>query len=119
MKLQCTSSKEWKNVKFRFEVKFMDGTVCATALSDCSMNFSGTGSQTVGLRFYTDHLAPGRYVVDLVAYIYDSMGNEQFLDGVYPGFAFEINDLIDEQNQLIWLHQHWGHVRLHDVEVQE
>ena len=64
------------------------------------------------------HLTPGRYRVDIVAYIYNEFGMEQFLDGVYPGFVFEINDKIDEENQLIWLHQYWGHIRLHDVDVK-
>ena len=119
MNLLCTSSRVWENVKFRFEIKFIDGMVCATGLTDRPIDFTGTGQQNVKLAFCTKHLTPGKYIADLVAYIYDSVGNEQLLDGVYPGFAFEVDDLVDQENQLMWQHQHWGHVRLHDVQVQE
>ena len=119
LKLNCISSQVWENVKIRFEVKHLDGVVCATALTDTPIHFDGTGEKSVKLKFRTDHLAPGKYVVDMVAYIFDSFGNEQFLDGVYPGFGFEVSSMIDEKNPLIWLHQYWGHIRLHDAVVQE
>ena len=69
------------------------------------------------LRFDTAHLTPGRYKVDIIAYVDDEFGSECFLDGVYPGMVFELSDRINVDNPLIWLHQYWGHVHLHDVKL--
>ena len=55
--------------------------------------------------------------MDIVAYSYNDLGIEQFIDGVYPGFIFEIADNGDAQNELIWNHNHWGHVRLDDIKL--
>ena len=58
-------------------------------------------------------------VVNIVAYIFDSFGTEQFVDGVYPGFSFEINDKLDKNNEMIWMHQYWGHLKLHNIQAEE
>lgn len=116
--LSCSSTKPWRDVKFRFEIKYQDGTSTATALTDKPLQFDQKQKRIDKMRLDTSHLTPGKYLVNIVAYIYDQFGNEQFLDGVFPGFLFEINDTIDENNQLIWLHQYWGHIRLHDIIVE-
>ena len=66
----------------------------------------------------TEHLTPGKYRADIVAYTYDEFGNEDFLDGVYPGICFEITDKINKDNSLIWLHSYWGHIHLHDIKIK-
>ena len=118
LQLKCQTTKPWQDVKFRFEIKYQDGTSAGTMLTDRGINFEGSELQKIPLQFDTAHMAPGRYLVDIIAYIYDDYGNEQFLDGVYPGFVLDIDDKVDEDNQLLWLHQYWGHVRLHDVAVK-
>lgn len=118
MSICCRTEQKIENVKFRFEIQYQDGTTVGTMLSDVGILFNAKETRSVKLTFDTMHLTPGRYRVDIVAYIYNEFGMEQFLDGVYPGFVFEINDKIDEENQLIWLHQYWGHIRLHDVDVK-
>lgn len=118
LNLTCTANRAWKNVKFRFEVKFQDGTVAATALTDHSLNYECQETRSETMHFDTAHLTPGRYTADIIAYLFDEFGAEQFIDGVYPGFSFEVSDKVDEENQLIWLHQYWGHIRLNDVKVE-
>ena len=117
--LQCRSMISIKNIKFRFEVKYVDGTIAATALLDKSLDFSNKEMSLIHMKFDTSHLAPGKYMVDIVAYTYNQFGVEQFIDGVYPGMLLEIDDRVTGDNELIWLHRYWGHVRLHDVRLGE
>lgn len=115
--LECSSNVLWKNVAFRFEIKYQDGTIVGTMLSDSTVSFGVGETKEVAMKFDTAHLVPGRYYVDIVAYVYNEFGAEQFLDGVYPGLILEISDELNESNPLLWLHQYWGHVHLHDVSI--
>ena len=117
LSLRCTATKKWEGVKFRFEIQYQDGTVAGTMLTDTAIEVC-EGENILNLKFDTEHLTPGRYKVDIIAYLYDTYGNEQYLDGVYPGMIFEIDDTVSERNQLVWLHKYWGHIRLHDVEKE-
>lgn len=115
--LKCKANEKWNEVKFRFEIQSQDGNVVGTMFTAESVFFAKNEEKTVQLNLETAHLVPGKYKVDIIAYVYDQFGNEDFLDGVYPGFIFEINDQINDDNSLIWLHKHWGHVHLHDVHI--
>ena len=119
IRLQCYSSEKWDEVRFRFEIQYQDGTMAGTMLSNMGVAFSARESKTVSLTFDTAHLMAGRYRVDVGAYVFDRFGNEDFLDGVYPGFVFEMTDLLSESCHLNWLHQYWGHVKLHDLQIDE
>ncbi len=116
MELVCSASCSWENVKLRFEVQFQDGVCVGTMFSRTGFSIAEE-KKSLMLQFSTQNLTPGRYRVNLVAYVYNEFGFEQFLDGVYPGFVFDISDKLNEENQLKWLHQYWGHVHLRDVEL--
>ncbi len=105
-----------KGVKLRFETQYQNGTITGTAFTNKDINLA-PGYNTIALSFDTRHLVPGKYHVDLVAYLYNEFGNEEYLNGVYPGFAFEILEAIDKKNELVWLPQYWGSVHLHDARV--
>lgn len=117
-KLKCYANEEFRNVKFRFEIQYQDGTIAGTMITAEGIDFGVREEKEVLMRIDTAHLTPGKYKADIVSYVYDEFGNECFLDGVYPGVIFEINETINEQNQLIWLHQYWGHIHLHDIEAK-
>lgn len=117
LSLSTWSKEAWENVKLRFEIKFQDDTNVGTMILNQGINYKEKERKQIHLKIDTSHLVPGQYVVNIVAYVYNQFGEEEFLDGVYPGLIFEIDDTIAKNNQLIWLHQYWGHVRLHDVKV--
>ncbi len=117
LSLVCDAFTQLKGVKFRFEMKYEDGTVVGTAFSDKSISFDLGCSKSIDLRVNTQCLTSGVYVADIVAYQYNEFGNENFLDGVYPGLFFEIIQDINENNELVWLHQYWGHVHLPDIKI--
>ena len=117
--LECYSQKELHQVFFRFETKYQDQSIAGTMFSNAGINFQTDETRMVDLILDTTHLAPGRYLVDIIAYQFNEFGQESFLDGVYPGMVLEISDTINDRNKLIWLHRFWGHVHLNDVKVIE
>jgi lipopolysaccharide transport system ATP-binding protein len=117
--LLCHSSRALKDVFFRFEIQYHDETITGTMLSASGVSFSKNEQKLIKMTMDTEHIAPGRYKMDIIAYQFNSFGQEQFLDGVYPGLIFEIEDTINNKNKLIWLHKFWGHVRLKDVLLSE
>lgn len=119
LKLTCLSNQKWDDVMLRFEVKFQDGTQVGTMFTKEGISFRKGERKEISLKMSTEHLTPGRYNIDIVVYVYDQFGNEDFIDGVYPGFAFDISNELSENNKLIWLHQYWGHIHLPDIEVEK
>ncbi len=117
MILAYHANKRYDTVKLRFEIQYQDGSLAGTMLSDTAITCNAQQHGSVTLHMDTAHIAPGRYRADIIAYIYNDFGMEQFLDGVYPGIMFEISDKIGEENELLWLHQHWGHIRLQDLQI--
>ena len=115
--LKCRATKKFNNISFRIELHYQDGSPAGTMLSASDVAFNSSDEQTLTIQLNTTHLASGRYIADIISFVYDEFGNELFLDGVFPGLIFEISDKLDNSNKLVWLHQYWGHVRLHDVIV--
>lgn len=118
IQISCASTEKWNQVMFRFELQYQDGATVGTMLSDRGVTFSSAGEKNVILEIDTAHLMSGDYRADIIAYVYDQYGNEDFLDGVYPGIAFRINELLTDDCELNWLHQYWGHIKLHDLLVE-
>lgn len=117
IKLSCSATKNWKDIFFRFEIKYQDGTSAATAFTNKPVSIKANEQKTFQLKFNTEYIVPGCYSVDIIAYQFNEFGSEQFIDGVYPGFSFQIEDKLTEKNQLLWLHQYWGHIKLPDIQV--
>ena len=108
----------WNDVRFRFEIQYQDGTSIGTMLSENSVSFISGENKAVMLSMNTKHLTPGRYKIDIVAYANNEYGTEQLLDGVYPGIVIEMNDTLNAENPITWLHGCWGHIHLHDVVIE-
>ena len=113
------SRQKWDNVFFRFEISLMNDLKIATMFSGNGINFLQDEVKRLLFNLNTEHLTPSRYRVDIIAYITDSLGEDHFIDGVYPGFVFEITDRINEKNQKVWHQNYWGAIHLQDVEVKE
>ena len=116
LRLDVDVRKKLQDVQFRLEVRYIDGTVAGTALTDCKLDFDRIGSESVNMRFEPKYLVPGYYTAGLVAYIMDSLGNDIWLDGVQPAISFCVEE---NQGELapLWIHKYWGHVQLNDIKV--
>ncbi len=116
--LICCTKREFKQIGFRFELKYRDGSNVGTLFSKEFCDFDA-GEKKLLLTIDLSYIVPGRYFIDIVAYTMDSFGNEKLVDGVFPGLFFDIDDAFTEENKINWLHQYWGHVRLKDVQLKE
>ena len=116
--LSLSPQRDWKGINFRFEL-WDSEKVFATALSDKEIDLFGNKHYKIDFQFDTKHIAPGVYRVNMVAYQFDSNGNELLIDGVYPGFRFEIDSRVTDNNKLVWLSRSWGNIHLQDVSITE
>ncbi len=118
LRIVCSASMPFPEVGFRFELWAPDGTKAGSMLS---ANFAGIreGANAVTLELTTDGLAPGEYRADLVAFQHDGDGNEDILDGVYPGLAFNVRSGHGARDYLDWHPRYWGYVRLGDLEITD
>ena len=112
--LECQAKTIYQDVFFRFEIQFQDGMKVGTMFSNTGTVIK-QGNNSIHMIMDSNHLAPGRYKVDIIAYQYNEYGKEHFLDGVYPGMILEISETLNEENKLVWLHRFWGHVHLENV----
>lgn len=115
--LICKTTKMWSDVYFRFEIQYQDGTSVGTMLSSGKCDFLPNDTNMLEITMNLAHLTPGRYRIDIVAYVYNEFGREQLVDAVYPGFFVELTDKLNKDNPVIWQNRYWGNVHLHDVEI--
>ncbi len=118
LELVCHANKSITGIRFRFEIQYKDGSLATTVFSK-KINFSENENKTISMSFDTKHIVPGQYKVDIIAFVCNEFGSEHLIDGVYPGFRFEIDDSIDDTNDLIWNHRYWGNVRLNDIIIKD
>lgn len=116
MEITCTAYQKLSQVGFRFELWSQDGTKVGSMLSGSFVDLE-PGENHVLLELDLAHLATGQYSTDIVVYLHDSDGNEDILDGVYPGIVFGVSNRLSEENHLDWHHQYWGYAHFHDVQV--
>lgn len=114
--IKYSAKKEFENLRFRFVIHFQDGAVPGTMISEKPICTEIGEKQSISVKLDTSHLMPGKYNVSVIAFQTNEFGAEQIVDGVYPGFYFEIADRL-ERDTLRWLPQYWGHTRLHDAIV--
>ena len=117
--LKIYSKYVQKDVALRFEVKTSGGVIIGSMHSDRKFDFEAGETKVITATMDLDHFVSGNYMVDIVAFMHDRFGIDKFMDGVYPGFKFEISDQLTESNKLVWLHQYWGNVQLHEVITTE
>lgn len=116
--LRCTAEEPLENLGFRFELRYQDGTKVGTSLAGNFVNLE-PGSTTVQIRLPMNHLAPGRYYADIVAFLFDGSKNTIKIDAVYPGFTFQIEPVADAENYLEWNTRYFGAIRLDDVVLEK
>lgn len=115
--LKCKAMKQCESTRIRFEISAQDGALVGTMLSNEGISFELGEEKTIEIEIDTKFLTVGKYKIDIVAYTCDQLGNEDFLDGVYPGFYIEIEEKIDGFNHVKWSPKYWGHIHLPDITI--
>ena len=116
--LTLHTEKDWEHVGIRFEIRNDKHVVIGTMFSDKMFDFQIRDAIQLHIEMDTTHLVPGQYSVDLIAFQKDAYHNDKFVDGVYPGFCFELSERINKANTMNWLHHYWGYIHLPDLKVE-
>ena len=87
--------------------------------SKYAIDFRSNEKKQISFTIDTNHLTPSKYSVDIIAYYTDCLGEDHFIDGVYPAFIFEISDRINDRNSKVWYQKYWGAIHLQDVDIKE
>lgn len=116
LKVKCNESID--DVRFRFVVFYKDGTNAGTVFMRDTFNFKRNTATDICFKLDTMHIADGKYHVEIIAYLANSLGTQLYLEQASPAFFIEIAQEINEEHFLVWRHDYWGHNRLHDAEVE-
>ena len=112
------TEKNWESVGLRFEIHDEQGATVGSMFSESMYGFRISDANRIRITMDTRHLAPGRYRVDMVAFTKGPTDEDSFVDGVYPAFSFELSDMINDVNNIRWLHRFWGSTRLSNLRVE-
>ena len=115
--LSYTASKEIKNVGFRIQLQYQDGSRIASSLPGNLVDIL-PGENKIKLTLPLTHLTYGRYTADIVVYQLDAGGIEIRIDAVSPGFTFQIESAHDKDDYSKWNQQKMGAIRLLDSKVE-
>ena len=117
LKIHCKINEDISNVGIRFEIFYLDQTIAGTMFSNNMVSGKQGEQIDIVADMETKHFAPGKYKVVALAYERDNYGNQVGVDRVEPAMYFEIiEESIDE---ILWLHQYWGHVQFDDLEIKQ
>lgn len=115
--LKCRANGDFDNMKLRFEIIAADNTVAGTMfLSD---NLSAKAGEVIELHLgiNTEHLVPGNYRFDLLAFEMNDFGMQDWVDKIEGAPVLEIEKR--NPKDLEWLPQWWGHTRFSDIQLQD
>ena len=113
--LTVETKRNVKNLRYRLELIFSDDIPVGT-VPNISLGSMGEGERkTFQMIFDPLHLTRGKYKVDMVLFEMDDFGNSFDLDLVVPAFIFAI----EEDGEIVWNANNWGHVRFRDIEVRQ
>lgn len=118
LQLTAKSKTAFNNVKFRFELSNAHDFKLGTMWSKNTVSFRNQEKRSMRVTLDSSFFTPGRYKVDIVAFVTDAYGEDHFLDGVYPGFYMEISEKINEANPFVWYRERWGALRLQEFEIE-
>ena len=117
LKIHCKINEDISNVGIRFEIFYLDQTIAGTMFSNNMVSGKKGEQIDIVADMETKHFAPGKYKVVALAYERDNYGSQVGVDRVEPAMYFEIiEESIDE---ILWLHQYWGHVQFDDLEIKQ
>ncbi len=119
VKLKFHSEIKIDNLCFRMSIQSQSRLLAGTMMSAPIMNAKAGKTQIVNLSVDTTNLVAGVYDASIVAYTVNLNGTENWIDGVYPAFRFEIHESERKEGELIWHSEWWGNVRLKNITGEE
>ena len=113
VKLYCRANGDFDTMRLRMEVFASDNSIAGTMFLDSVLQAKQGQQLAIDLLIDTDHLAPGNYRFDLLAFEQNDFGIQDWCDRV-PG-APNLEIVKRKDNDLDWLPQWWGHTVFSDI----
>lgn len=114
--LHCKCNKDVSEIGLRFEVFYLDETIAGTVFANKTITAKEGQYLDLSIKFTTNNFAPGRYKAVALAFERDAYGNQVGIDRISLAFGFEI---LNNDDNLIWLHQYWGHTHYDDMIIEK
>lgn len=108
---EIRTEKTFRNLKFRFEVRYADGVPVGTVPELNLGDFEINSSKKFRIEFDTSWLTRGTYQACLAVYEKNDFGTIDNYDAIFPAFTFEIQDKMN----IAWDSVRWGHIKLPDL----
>lgn len=113
-KIDYTSQKVYNDLAFRVSVMTTDGRVIGQSTSKPVIN-AVVGENCEAFSLDISSLAPGKYILKLIAYIVGQMGANENLDVVDAACLFEKEQF--GNNGMMWNHNWWGDILIPELEI--
>lgn len=117
LKLRCRANATFEKMFLRFEVFSSDNMIAGTMFSSNSLAKKAGEEFDLYLRVDTEHMAPGNYRFDILAFEKNDYGVQDWTDRVSGALQVEISR--KDQTDLEWLPQWWGHTRFENMGMFE
>lgn len=114
--LHCESHTNIKEVKFRLEISFQDGTMVGTTFTDKPFSIVDGQKYDILMSMPVKNFAPGLYRAVALAYEYNETGSELPIERIESAIIFEVVD--NSENSLWWRHEYWGHTKFDDLIIK-
>lgn len=115
VQLKCRANGDFDNMKLRFEIIAADNTVAGAMFLSDTLSAKAGEEMQLHLGINTEHLVPGNYRFDLLAFETNDFGMQDWVDKVEGAPILEIEKRTEKD--LEWLPQWWGHTHFSDVEL--
>ena len=122
-KLRCNIN--WKNydnlddVKLRFEVRTIDDTPVAAAVSPRRFSCTKNTESVYDIEFDISRLVTGKYQLLVVLCEIGELGGYRDVDCVYPACTFEVVNSKLNNYLFEWNKKQWGSIQLEDLKINE
>lgn len=114
--LHCKSNTDIKEVKFRLEISYQDGTMVGTNFTDKPFSIKSGENYDISMSMPVRNFPPGLYLAVALAYEYNDTGSELPIERIENAIIFEVEDPSEEA--LWWRHEYWGHVKFDDIIIK-
>ncbi len=115
--LHCKVNDKASEVGLRFEIFGSNAQIAGTTFLEQMLETSKGRFLDLNLSLKTNNFSIGRYRVAALLFEKDRYGNQTVIDRVEPALSFKIN--YSDEDNIVWLHQHWGYTRFDDMQVKK
>lgn len=115
LQLKCRCNSDFDNMKLRFEIIASDNTVAGVMMLTENLSAKKNQELVMQIGIDTQHMVPGNYRFDLLAFETNDFGVQDFVDRVEGAPILEL--VKRNEKDLEWLPQWWGHTQFEDIQL--